>query len=227
MMDLTYYGHSCFSILTGKHRLLFDPFISGNPLAALIDPTRITADFIFVSHAHGDHIGDALEIGKRNNAILISNFEVQRWFEEKGLKDGYGLNHGGKLKLDFGTARYVNAIHSSQFRDGTYGGNPGGFLIESDEGNFYFAGDTALTMDMKLIPMFCKLKFSMLPIGGYFTMDYSDAIFASDFLECNKIIGMHFDSFPPIKINHEKAIDLFASKGKELVLMKIGETISV
>ena len=172
-------------------------------------------------------MGDALEIGKRNNAILISNFEVQRWFEEKGLQGGHGLNHGGKIKLAFGAVRYVNAIHSSQFHDGTYGGNPGGFVIESDEGNFYFAGDTALTMDMKLIPAFCKLRFAMLPIGGYFTMDYNDASLASDFIECNKIIGMHYDTFPPIKINHEQATDSFKSKGKELVLMKIGETISL
>jgi len=226
-MELTYFGHSCFSVKIGKHRLLFDPFITGSPTATSIDANSITADFILVSHAHGDHVGDAVEIGKRTKAILISNFEVHRWFEEKGLKGGYGLNHGGKIKLDFGTVRYVSAIHSSQFRDGTYGGNPGGFLIESDKGNFYFAGDTALTMDMKLIPMFCKLRFAMLPVGGYFTMDHNDAVLASDFIECNKIVGMHFDTFPPIKINHPEAIDSFKRKEKELVLMKIGETISI
>src|SRR5438552_11654009 len=130
MMELTYYGHSCFGVKIGGHRLLFDPFITGSPLATHIDANSIKADFILVSHAHGDHVGDALEIGKRNNAILISNFEVQRWFEEKDLKGGHGLNHGGKIKLAFGTVRYVNAIHSSQFHDGTYGGNPGGFVIE-------------------------------------------------------------------------------------------------
>jgi L-ascorbate metabolism protein UlaG (beta-lactamase superfamily) len=131
------------------------------------------------------------------------------------------------MKLDFGTVRYVNAIHSSQFSDGTYGGNPGGFVIESAEGNFYFAGDTALTMDMKLIPFFCHLKFAMLPIGGYFTMDFSDAILASDFLECNKIIGMHYDTFPPIKIDPDEAIRAFKAKGKELVLMNIGDTLAI
>jgi L-ascorbate metabolism protein UlaG (beta-lactamase superfamily) len=226
-MELTYYGHACFGVKIGKHHLLFDPFITGNPLAANVDTNSIKADFILASHAHGDHVSDALEIGKRNNAILISNFEVQRWFEEQGLTKGHGLNHGGKIKVDFGTVRYVSAIHSSQFRDGTYGGNPGGFVVETGEGNFYFAGDTALTMDMKLIPMFCKLKFAMLPIGGYFTMDFNDAVIAADFIECNKIIGMHYDSFPPIKINHEEATDLFKSKGKELVLMKIGDSIFV
>ena len=134
----------------------------------------------------------------------------------------------GKMKTDFGSVRFVNAIHSSRFaEDGAYGGNPGGFVIESDEGNFYFAGDTGLTMDMKLIPFFCKLKFAFLPIGGFFTMDYHDAIIASDFIECNHIIGMHYDSFPPIKINREEAVNDFTSKGKNLVLMNIGETLEL
>src|SRR5690348_16637949 len=143
-MELTYYGHSCFNVTIGKYHLLFDPFITGNPIAMHIAANKITADFILVSHAHSDHVGDAVEIGKRSNAILISNFEVCNWLEEQGLKNGYGMNHGGKIKLDFGTVRYVSAIHSSQFHDKTYGGNPGGFVIESDERNFYFAGDSAL-----------------------------------------------------------------------------------
>lgn len=226
-MELTYFGHSCFSVKIGKYHLLFDPFITGNPLASAVDVKAIKADFILVSHAHNDHMAEALAIGGQNNSILISNFEVHRWFESKGWSEGHGLNHGGKIKLDFGTVRYVNAVHSSQFRDGTYGGNPGGFVIESDDGNFYFAGDTALTMEMKLVPMFCKLKFAMLPVGGYFTMDYADAILASDFLECNKIIGMHFDSFPPIKIDHDEATRVFKAKGKELVLMNIGDTLAI
>lgn len=226
-MELQYFGHSCFSVKIGKYHLLFDPFIMGNPLASSVDVKAIKADFILVSHAHNDHMADALLLGRQNNSVLVSNFEVQRWFEEKGLKEGHGMNHGGKIKLDFGTIRYVNAIHSSQFSDGTYGGNPGGFVIESEEGNFYFAGDTALTMDMKLIPLFCNLKFAFLPLGGYFTMDYSEAALAADFIECNKIIGMHFDTFPPIRIDHDEAIRAFNAKGKELVLMNIGDTLSI
>jgi len=144
--------------MIGKYRLRFDPFIKGNPLASEIDVKNIEADFILLSHAHGDHMRDAFEIGQRNQSVLVSNFEIAEWFGQKGWS-GHGLNHGGKVKLDFGIVRYVNAIHSSQFPDGSYGGNPGGFVVESSEGNFYFAGDTALTMDMKLIPQFCKLKF--------------------------------------------------------------------
>jgi L-ascorbate metabolism protein UlaG (beta-lactamase superfamily) len=226
-VELKYFGHSCFGVKIEKYHLLFDPFITGNPLASSIDAKAINADFILVSHAHNDHLADALMIGKQSNSVVISNFEVQRWFEAKGLKAGHGLNHGGKMKLDFGTVRYVNAIHSSQFSDGAYGGNPGGFVIESREGNFYFAGDTALTMDMKLIPLFCNLKFALLPLGGYFTMDFNDAALAADFLECSKVIGMHFDTFPPIKIDHDEAIRAFKARGKELVLMNIGDTLAI
>jgi L-ascorbate metabolism protein UlaG (beta-lactamase superfamily) len=149
------------------------------------------------------------------------------WFEEKGWKNGIGLNHGGKVKTAFGTVRYVNAIHSSEFPDGAYGGNPGGFVIQTEEGNFYYSGDTALTMDMKLIPMYCKLDFAVLPIGGYFTMDYDDAVIASEFIECEYIVGVHFDTFPPIKIDHAEAMHAFRKSGIELKLPAIGETFMI
>jgi L-ascorbate metabolism protein UlaG (beta-lactamase superfamily) len=121
---------------------------------------------------------------------------------------------------------YVIAQHSSRFPDGTYGGNPGGFVIETNEGNFYHAGDTALTMDMKLIGARYKLDFALLPIGSNYTMDYIDACTCAEFIQCDKIIGMHYDTFPPIKIDHEKATHEFERNGKELLLMKIGETIN-
>jgi len=226
-MHIKFYSHSCFVISIGKHQLMFDPFITGNPTAPTTDVNSIRADFIFVSHAHGDHMEDAMQIAIQNKALLVSNYEITEWYLKKGLKNVKGINHGGKTELDFGTVRYVNAIHSSTFPDGTYGGNPGGFVLETSEGNFYFAGDTALTMDMKLIPMTCKLKFAMLPIGGNFTMDFNDAVIASDFLECNKVIGMHFDTYPPIEINHEEALNAFRTKGKELILLKPGESIDI
>ena len=226
-MELTYYGHSCFLVNTGNHKILFDPFITGNPLASAINIKEIKTDFVLLSHAHGDHMMDALEIGQNNGAILISNFEICTWFDAKGWKGSIGMNHGGRAKTDFGAVRYLNAIHSSQFPDGSGGGNPGGFLVETGEKNFYYAGDTALTMDMKLIPMYSNLDFAILPVGGLFTMDYNDALIASDFIECNKIIGMHFDSFPPIKIDHAEAEKAFRAKGKELKLMKIGESITL
>jgi L-ascorbate metabolism protein UlaG (beta-lactamase superfamily) len=123
--------------------------------------------------------------------------------------------------------KYVNAIHSSSFPDGSYAGNPGGFVIEGEHKNIYIAGDTALTMDMKLIPMRTKLDLAILPIGNNFTMDIDDAILASDFVECDKVLGYHFDTFGYIEINHEEAIRKFFNKGKDLMLLEIGHSIKL
>lgn len=225
-MKITYYGHSCFGVHIGGKNILFDPFIRHNELAKHIRVEDIKADYIFLTHGHQDHVADALEIAERTGATLVSNYEVVVWFQEKGVKNTHPVNHGGKRKFDFGTARYVNAIHSSTMPDGSRGGNPGGFVIESNDGNLYNAGDTALTLDMQLIPLTCgKLDIALLPIGGNFTMDVDDAILASDFIKCNRIIGMHYDTFGYIKINHKEAIERFKAKGKELILMKIGETM--
>ena len=137
------------------------------------------------------------------------------------------MNHGGKWNFDFGTCKYVNAIHTSTFPDGTNGGNSGGFVIWNEEGSFYHAGDTALTMDMKLIPMQTKLDLAILPIGDNFTMGIDDAIIASDFVECNRVMGYHYDTFGYIEIDKEKAIQTFASKGKKLLLPEIGQSIAL
>lgn len=225
-MNLTYYGHSCFGVEVNGKYLLFDPFISQNPLAKNIEIEKVPADYILISHAHGDHVFDVETIASRTNAKIISNYEIVSHYEKKGLK-GHGMNFGGSWQFDFGKLTYVIAVHSSQFPDGAFGGNPGGFIVESNEGNFYFAGDTALTMDMKLIGIRYKLDFALLPIGSNFTMDYFDAATCAEFIGCEKIIGMHYDTFPPIKIDHQKAIDEFGRNGKELLLMKIGETIAM
>lgn len=138
------------------------------------------------------------------------------------------MNIGGQWAFDFGTVRSVAAVHSSVLPDGTYGGNPGGFVISNEEGAIYFAGDTALTMDMKLIPLwYPNLKAALLPIGDNFTMGIEDAVIASDFTGCNNIIGMHFDTFGYIRIDHAKAVQAFEQKGKKLVLPEIGETIEL
>ena len=227
-MKFTYYGHACFAINVGGKNLLFDPFISYNELAKGIDINTINADYILISHGHMDHCADVEAIATRTNATLVSNFEVGEWFQKKGLKNVHLMNHGGKWMFDFGTVKLVNAIHSSGMPDGSYGGNPGGFVIESSEGNFYYAGDTALTMDMQLIPLTCgKLNFALLPIGDNFTMGVDDAVIAADFVKCNTIIGVHYDTFGYIKINHQEAIQKFKDKGKELLLPTIGQTIEV
>lgn len=226
-MKITYYGHSCFHVqMNGKH-LLFDPFISPNPKASSIDIKSIPADFLMVSHGHVDHVADAEAIGKRTAAKVVSNYEIVTWFGGKGVS-GHPMNHGGKTQLDFGTVKYVKAVHSSVLPDGTYGGNPGGFVIWNKYACFYFAGDTALTHDMKLIPITCpKLDFAILPVGDNFTMGYNDAAIAAEFIECDTIIGCHFDTFDVIKIDHEAAKKAFAKRGKNLILPAIGETVEV
>ena len=228
IMKITYYGHACFAVeIVGKH-LLFDPFITNNELARNIDIKAIKADYILLSHGHFDHVADAQTIAESTGATIIANYEVAEWYRAKGIKNTHPMNHGGKWKFEFGTVKLVNAVHSSVMPDGAYGGNPVGFVVETAEGNFHYTGDTALTMDMKLIPLTCgKLDVTLLPIGDNFTMGIDDAILASDFIGCNRLIGLHYDTFGYIKINHAEAVKKFADKGKQLQLLNIGETIEI
>ncbi len=226
-MKITFLGHSTLLIETSSHILLVDPFISGNSKAKdKIDIQTLKPDFILVTHAHQDHTLDVETIAKNNNATIISNFEIATYYENKGLK-AHPMNHGGSWKFDFGALKYVNAIHTSSFADGTYGGQPGGFILSADGQEVYIAGDTALTMDMKLIPMTTKLDMAILPIGDNFTMGINDAIMASDFVQCNKVLGYHFDTFGYIEIDHATAKTAFDSAGKTLYLLEIGESIKV
>jgi L-ascorbate metabolism protein UlaG (beta-lactamase superfamily) len=223
-MEFTFYGHACFSVVVNNKTLLFDPFISPNENAKHIDVNAIQADYILVSHGHEDHIADVENIAKRTGAKIISNFEIVSWFQNKGLENGHPMNFGGSWNFDFGKVKYVKADHSSVMPDGAYGGNPGGFIVSSDRGNFYYAGDTALHLDMKLTGEYHKLDFAVLPIGDNFTMGIEDAIIASDFINCKKIVGVHYDTFGYIEIDKTEAVRKFAEKGKELILVEIGQT---
>jgi len=222
-MKFTYYGHACFAVEAGGKTLLFDPFITPNPLAEKIDAAKIAADFILVSHGHGDHVADVVEIAKRTGAPVIAPFEVGDWFEKKGVKNVQAMNHGGAAKTSFGRVKLTAAIHSSSMPDGSYGGNPCGFIIESSGGNFYYSGDTALTMDMKLIGESTRLTFAALCIGDNFTMGVEDAVKAAEFVSCHDILGLHYDTFPPIKMDHDKALATFKAAGKNLVLLQPGQ----
>ncbi len=224
-MKITYLGHAALSIEVCDTHIIVDPFISPNELAKDIDIKALKADFILITHAHQDHIVDVEAIVKNTGAKIISNYEIVTYYGGKGL-DGHPMNHGGSWQFDFGKLSYVNAVHSSSFPDGSYGGQPGGFILESDEGNLYIAGDTALTIDMKLIPIQCKIDFAVLPIGDNFTMGIESAIHASDFIECNNIMGYHYDTFGYIVIDHEDAIKAFGDKGKNLTLLGIGEELT-
>lgn len=225
-MKITFYGHACLGIQINDVHVLVDPFITGNPKATHIDINSIKADYILITHAHFDHVKDVEEIAKRTNAVIVSNWEIANHYGSKGFKY-HPMNHGGSWNFDFGKVKYVNAIHTSSFADGSYGGQPGGFVIEGEHKNIYIAGDTALTMDMKLIPMRTQLDLAILPIGNNFTMDVEDAIIAAEFVDCDKVLGYHFDTFGFIEINHEEAKKKFFDAGKDLMLLDIGESIEL
>ncbi|OIQ18667.1 MAG: hydrolase [Flavobacterium sp. MedPE-SWcel] len=225
-MKITFYGHASLGIAVGGKKIIVDPFITANELAKDIDINKLEADYILITHAHGDHILDVETIAKNTGATIVSNAEIAGYYEAKGFK-AHPMNHGGSWEFDFGSVKYVTAVHSSSFPDGTYGGNQGGFVIEGEHKNIYIAGDTALTYDMKLIPLRTKLDLAILPIGSNFTMDVEDAIIASDFLECDKILGYHYDTFGYIKIDKEEAKKKFYDKGKDLMLLDIGSYIEL
>jgi len=221
-MRIFYYGHSCFSAaINGKH-LLFDPFITQNPLAKEVDVKKIKADCIFVSHGHFDHIADAVAIANQTNATVIANYEITSWFGKNGVKNARPLNAGGTYVSDGFRVKCVNAIHSSSLPDGSYGGSAGGFVVESADADFYYSGDTALTLDMKLISETTKLRLAVLSVGGTLTMDIDDAIRAASLLQCEDVMGVHYDTFPTIKIDHAAAKERFRSKGLTLHLLPIG-----
>ena len=226
-MKITYLGHASFSIEAHGKTLIVDPFITDNELAKNININKLEADYILLTHAHGDHISDVEAIAKNTGAKIVSNFEIVTYFGNKGI-EGHPMNHGGTWKFEFGKLHMVNAIHTSSFPDGTYGGNPAGFVVETSNHKIYIAGDTALTYDMKLIPkVIGELDLAILPIGDNFTMGIDSAIVASDFIECNKIIGCHYDTFGYIKINHKQAIAKFGKKNKELILLHIGSNLKI
>ena len=226
-MDITFYGHSCFLATINGFKVLFDPFISPNPQASGIDVDTIEVDYVLISHGHEDHVADAEAILKRTGAKLISNYEIVTWFGAKGIENSHPLNHGGAVELEFGKVKFVNAVHSSVLPDGTYGGNPGGFVIESSDGDFYFSGDTALTYDMKLLGEFHQLDWAVLCVGDNFTMGASDAAICAEWAGVKQVIGTHFDSFPYIEIDHSAAKKAFSDKDITLHLPSVGETIDL
>jgi L-ascorbate metabolism protein UlaG (beta-lactamase superfamily) len=226
-MNLTYYGQSCFLVQVKGKKLLFDPFITPNELAKHIEINNIDADFILVSHGHSDHFADCIALSQASNAKVICSWEIHEWLNKQKVNNTHPMNTGGKWKFDEFVIKCVVAHHSSSLPDGSYGGNPMGFIIMSDEGNFYYSGDTALTLDMQLIPKWAKLNFAVLPIGDNFTMGADDAAEAAKLIDCKNIVGVHYDTFAFIKIDHDKAMKVFSDKGLNLHLPDIGATINL
>ena len=222
-MKLNYLGHSSFLLEINGVKILFDPFISPNELASHIKVEQITCDYILVSHGHGDHVADLVPIAKRSKAKVVSSFEIIQWLENQGITNGHPMNLGGKWNFDFGIVKMEYAAHSNSLPDGTYGGNAAGFIIKAAGKTIYYAGDTALNQEMKLIGELNDIDCAFLPIGDNFTMGPDDAVIAAQYLNCKNIIGMHYDTFGFIKIDHEKAVKAFADAGLTLHLLKISD----
>jgi L-ascorbate metabolism protein UlaG (beta-lactamase superfamily) len=219
-MKITYYGQSCLEIETGGKKLLFDPFITHNPLAKHIDISTIKPNYILVSHGHGDHVADLIEIQKNSGAKIICIAEIAGWLGKQDI-DAHGMNIGGSFTFDFGRVKMVNAIHSSSMPDGSYGGNPAGFVIYAQDKTIYFAGDTALTYDMKLLAD-DNIDWALLPIGDNYTMGAADAVKACDFINCKNVIGIHYDT-----LDKEETMKKFIAAGLNLKLPAVGESLTL
>ena len=226
-MKFTYYGHSCFSVLAGSKTLLFDPFVTPNQFARSIEVDRIEADFIFVSHGHFDHTADAARIARRTGAKVLGNWEIFDWFKKGGLENTHPINPGGQFTFDFGMVKSFAAQHSSSLPDGAYGGVACGFAFQTRDGAFYYSGDTALSMDMQLVRDWTVLDFAVFPIGDGLTMGVTDAIRAAKWVGVNKVVGVHYDTFDFIRIDHRAAIKSFDEAGMKLHLLDIGSVIEI
>ncbi len=195
---VTFVGHATFLIESGESRILIDPFLVDNP-ATELTPAAVQVDTILVTHGHGDHIADLVEVASNTNALVVSMVEISRWLGEKhGLTNLHEMNFGGTVQLPFGSVKMVPAVHTSGLPDGSYGGLPAGFVIRFPEGTVYFAGDTALFLDMELIAR-AGIDLAFLPIGDNYTMGPDDALEAVKILNPKRVVPCHYNTWPPIE----------------------------
>ncbi len=227
-MKATYYGHASVALQLEGANVLFDPYISPNPAASHIDIKNLRPDYIILSHAHDDHVADVAAIQKNTGAKVMAVVETAMWVNRQDIPESsiIPFNFGGTVETDFGKIKMVYALHTNSAPDGQYAGVPVGYVIWSGGKKIYFAGDTALTLELKLLEDI-GLDWAFLPIGGYFTMDVDDAITASKFINCRNIVGIHYNTFPPIAIDTEAAKRKFEAAGLTLHLPAIGEDLAL
>lgn len=217
----TFLGHSCFLLEDGDNRVIIDPFLSGNPQAQL-KPEDVSVSHILLTHAHGDHLGDALSIAKANDAVVIAPFELANYCEQNGCKV-HPMYIGGAHVFSFGRVKMTIAHHGSSLPDGGYAGNPVGLLLTLSEKVFYHSGDTGLFYDMKLIGEMNDIDLAVLPIGDNFTMGIDDAVKAVEFIQPKSVIPMHYKTFDVIDVSPEEFVAKVTDLGYNSVVLKVGE----
>ncbi|MBF8983648.1 metal-dependent hydrolase [Lutibacter sp. B2] len=225
-MKIQFIGHSCFYIEDKHFKGIIDPFITGNPQATLTSTHFNTLTHIFITHGHGDHLGDTLSLAKKTGALIITNYEIACFLNRQGFNT-HAMHIGGRHPFDFGIVKMTPALHGSSIETENgfiYGGNPCGFIIELNGKKIYHAGDTGLTMDMKLLEIE-NIDVALLPIGGNFTMDIEDAARAVDFIKPKKVVPMHYDTFPVIKANTNDFKKRISSS--KVIVLNPGESLNI
>jgi L-ascorbate metabolism protein UlaG (beta-lactamase superfamily) len=219
-------GHSCLLFESDGQKVLVDPFLTGNPVAPL-KADDVAANFILVSHGHGDHLGDAVPVAQRSGATVVANYEIATWLEKQGVK-AHGMQHGGGHAFPFGRVKLTLAFHGSMLPDGTNGGNPAGFLITFRDGRrVYDAADTGLFGDMKLIGEE-GVDLALLPIGDNYTMGPDDALRAVELLKPRRVMPIHYNTWPLIAQDADAWADRVKSKtGTDAVVLKPGDWLQV
>ncbi len=224
-MKLRYFGHSALQINTDKYEILIDPFLDDNPVST-IKSKDVKPDFVILTHAHGDHLGDSIKIGNKNNPLFICVNELAEWLKGKGLK-AHNMHIGGSRKFDFGTVKFTIAHHGSITPDGQYAGEPAGVILNIEGKNIYHTGDTGIFYDMKLIGEKNKIDYMFVPIGDNFTMGIDDAVKAVEFVNPEVVVPIHYNTFEIINADPEIFKQKVESKNYKCKIMKFGEEIEV
>ncbi len=224
MVEVQFLGHSVLLISDGSTRIVVDPFLTGNPKAA-ISADQIQADLIVLTHAHGDHYGDSVALSRRMGAPIVSNYEIVSYAEKQGAQ-GVGMNLGGTYKFKGGWLKWLPALHSSSFPDGTYGGLAQGFLLELGSKRIYNAGDTALYSDMALVAQY-NVDLAILPIGDHFTMGPDDALKALELTRAKQVLPVHYNTFPPIAQDGDAFVRRAGLLGVGGQALKPGESLTL
>ena len=225
MLKLTYHGHSCFELEADGKRIIVDPFITGNSHAK-IKPEEVKVDAVLVSHGHGDHVGDAVQIAKANGCVVVSNFEIANWVGAQGV-EVHGMHIGGSFVFPFGRVKLTPAIHGSSLPDGSYGGMPAGILIWMGGKCVYFAGDTGIHSDMALYGRLNPIDLALLPIGDNFTMGIDDAVEAAVMCAAKEAVPIHYETFPVIPADPHEFVKKCQARGVNARVVGFGETVEV